>query len=791
MFRHNLLISYRSFLRFRGTFLINLIGLASGLASTLLIYLWVMDEAAIDKFHEHDSKLYQVMRNQALNDGGTQTTASMPGRLADELMASFPEVEAATSIWPSGYFGSEGYLTYQDQNYNSLTQLVNNEFFKMMSFPLLEGNPETVLKDKSEVLISSALANKVFGTTQNLLGTTLRWNKGRINGDFIISGIFKEIPTNSSMKFDMLLSAELMMDAYTYHEHWGNTNPHTLVLLKQGANADDFNAKIEGLIQTKVSKSSSTLFIQKFSDRYLYGSYENGQISGGRIFYVRLFSFVAIIILVIACINFMNLFTARATARLKEIGIKKSIGAKRGTLISQYYTESFLLTGISMVLSLALVALLLPQFNQVTGKEFSIQFTIELITGMGLIVFVTGFISGSYPAFYLSKLKTIESLNGRLFRKFSDLLIRKGLVVFQFCISTVLIFSVMIISNQMEYIQSKNLGYQRDNVLKFTNAGIQESAFQAFANSLENVPGVVSIASTSHDLTGDHGKTSNLSWPGKTADQKVNFLNLEMSPGFIETMGIELVMGRSFDKDRPNETQKIIFNEMAIEQMGLKNPIGKTIKLWGNQDKEIIGVVKDFHSESLYEDIQPTFIQAFPDGSHTIIKIQPSRLASTLTEIEQRYKEVSNGLPIDIHFLDSEYQSMYQSEKKISSLSRFFTLIAGIISCLGLLGLTAFTAERRTKEIGIRKVLGSGRWRIVQMFIVNFTKMILAALIIGLPISYFLAKSWLQNFKFSIDLKPEYFLVCSIVIIAVAWLTVSFQTLRAANTNPVKSLRSE
>ncbi|MBO3698183.1 ABC transporter permease [Roseivirga sp. E12] len=788
MLKHNLLISIRSFKRFKSTFFINLIGLATGLASTLLIYLWVVDEMSIDKFHEKDDQIYQVMRNRNQN-GIINTTSTMPGPLAEELRTNYPEVESASMIWAPEFFGSKGYISMEDKQIRAKAQYVDAGFMKIMSVPLVSGNPNAALKSKTEVLISESLAQKVFGTIDNLIGKTLHWNEGKMSGDYMISGIFEDVPDNSSMQFDMLLNAKVMIDARKYMEEWGNTNPDVVVLLKEGTSADQFDAKITKLIQAKRPKSSGTLFIQKFSDRYLKGSYENGTVSGGRIVYVRLFSIVAMIILAIACINFMNLSTAKATGRLKEIGVKKALGAKRKALLTQYYTESFLMTIISMAMALIMARSLLPQFSQITGKALNINFTSELAIGIGVILLFTGLLAGSYPALYLSRLKTTESLKGKLAKSFSELLVRKGLVIFQFSASIILIFSVLIVSKQIDYIQNKNLGYNRENIVKFDNTGIDDSAYPGFVSSLESIPGVLSTASTGHDLTGDHGSTR-LSWPGKKTDDKTMFINLEMSPRFIETMGIELVQGRTFERGRINEDKKIIFNETAIKQMDLEDPVGKIINLWG-REKEIIGVVKDFHAESLYETIQPTLIQAYPVLNSTIVRIQKETIPNTLASIEERFEEFSNGLPFEFSFMDSDYQAMYQSEKRISSLSKFFAIVAAIISCLGLLGLTAFTAEKRTKEIGIRKVLGSGNWKIVGLLSLDFAKMVLVALVIGLPLSYFIAQGWLENFKYSIALSPWHFLLSGSIIVAISWLTVSFQTFKAARTNPVDALRSE
>ncbi|MEL6559530.1 MAG: FtsX-like permease family protein [Bacteroidota bacterium] len=792
MFKHNILISIRSFKRFKSTFIINLVGLASGLACTLLIYFWVADEMSMDKFHANSDRIYQVLRNVPQENGDIETRSSMPGSLAKELMARFPEVESAAMVWaPEVMGGQEGFVSFDENHFRTRTYFVDPTFMQILSIPMVEGNANSVLKEKSEILISESMAIKMFGTIDNVVTKSIKLNKGRATGDYLISGVFEDLPENSTIQFDVLLNAQIMMDAYSYMKNWNNTNPDALVLLKPTASPEAFNEKIKNLIQTKFEQSESALFVQKLSDRYLKGSYENGKVSGGRIAYVRLFLALALITLAIACINFMNLSTAKAAGRLREIGVKKALGTSRRALMGQYFTESLLITTVGSILAIGIVLLVIPQFNAITGKNLSVAFSTELLIAIVTIILITGLLAGSYPAIYLSRLKATESLKGRLAKNLGDLWIRKGLVVFQFSISIILIVGVLIISRQIGYIQSKDLGYNRDNVVKFSNDGIEESAYEGFLASLENIPGVMSTSSTYHNLAGDNGKTQYISWAGKEPNQQIEFINLEMSPGYLETMGMKLVKGRTFDRKRTNEEDKIIFNQTAVEKMGLEDPIGKKVVLWGRDEKEIIGVVADFHAESLYESILPTFIQAYPMNDYTIVKIQPDKIPETMNQIEKSFNAFSSGLPFEFRFLDDQYMAMYESERKVSSLAKYFAVIAVIISCLGLLGLTAFTAEKRDKEIGIRKVLGSGVWRIVTMLSFDFIKMVLIALLIGLPISYLLASNWLSGFEFRIGLEPWYFLLSAIIILGISWLTIGFQTLKAANANPVDSLRNE
>ncbi|MFY0602614.1 MAG: ABC transporter permease [Flavobacteriaceae bacterium] len=789
MLQHNLLLFFRNIKKNKITFFINIIGLAFGLTGVLLISLWVNDEISFDKFHKKNDRLYQVMHNLHENEEIT-TIPSVSGMLAKALITEFPEVESATMVWPPNFFDNEGLLSYKDTHLKALAQFVDNEFLKIMSFPLLEGNINTVFNEKTNLLVSESFANKFFGSLNNVVGTTVYWNDGGVSGNYLITGIFKDVPKNSSMQFDILMHHELLMDAHKYMTFWDSSNPYSYVLLKEGIKVEDFNNKIENFIKTKVKGSNSTLFIQKLTDRYLYSTYKNGKISGGRINYVQLFSLIALIILVISCINFMNLSTAKAAERLKEIGIKKVLGANRKKLIIQYYIESFLITIIGATLALLMGLLILPQFNSITDKNLTIDLSLEFIASFLVLILIAGFLAGSYPALYLSRLKTSDSLKGKIMRSFADIWVRKGLVIFQFSASIILIASVLIISQQINYIQSKNLGYDRNNVLSFNNNGIPENTYSTFLSQLEDIPGVVSSSSAYHNLIGNHGRTDAISWTGKQTDENVKFINLEMSAGFIETVGLEVVLGRSFDPNRLNENSKIIFNEKAIEAMGLENPIGKTIKLWDSK-KKIIGVVKNFHAESLYEPIQPTFIQAYPMQNNTLVKIKDGAEKQVIVEIAELYRKFNKIYSFEYKFLDDNYQALYASEKRIATLSTYFAVIAIIISCLGLFGLAIFTASQRRKEIGIRKTLGQSQSQIIMLLSNEFAKTVGVSILIGLPIAFLLIKNWLSEFAYKIELRIEYFFLAALLTISVALVTVAAQALRAANKNPIDVLREE
>lgn len=789
MLKHNLLISFRSFMRFKSTFLINLFGLASGLACTLLIYLWVTDEMRIDRFHEKGDRIYQVLQH---NRWGTsvQTMTNTPRPLAAALKADFPEVEYSISV-NDDWADTPGVVSFGETKFKAKDNQVDADFFNIFSYELLQGNPGNPIPDTKSVLISDKLATKLFKSTDNVVGKTVHWDQYEMSGDYLITGIFKAPSSQSSKHFELLFSEELLVERVDGYANWNNNNDRTFLLLKEGSDVQAFNEKIENYLKTKLDSEKNTLSVQKFGDRYLFGSFQNAEQAGGRIVYVRLFSLVALFILGIACINFMNLTTAKATNRMKEIGVKKAIGANRNTLVSQYLSESLLLSFIALLVALFITSLFLGQFNEITGKQLALNLEAELIIGALAITIFTGLVSGSYPALYLSGLHPIAMLKGKLKQTFGDTWLRKGLVIFQFTISAILITAVMVVSGQISYIQNKNLGFKKENLLRFDYVTEEGPGFRAFIQELKSIPGVVDAAGAVDDATGMHGGTGNVAWPGKEEGKRTYFEILNVGYDFLETMNMEMALGRTYEpgRDKPGRS-KIIFNEAAIKAMGLKDPIGKTVQIQ-REKSEVIGVVKDFHFQTMYRDIAPLYIQLGGQLEYTLIRLRPENTSTTMAAIEEVYDAHLDGVPFDFTFVDSDYDAMYKQEQSISSLSKYFAGIAIIISCLGLLGLTAFTAEKRSKEIGIRKVLGAGDWRIIYLLSSDFTRMILIALIIGLPVSYFVAQEWIQNFAYGIELELSQFLLVGLLTIAIAWLAVGFQTMKAAGANPVDALRSE
>lgn len=789
MFKHNLLIIYRNFKRFKSTFFINLIGLSTGLACTLLIYLWVKDELSIDKFHANDRQLFQVMNNQH-NTEGIVTTGDTPALLAEAFADEITEIKyAAASTDPSWY--EKFSLSVKDKKSKAVGKFVGKDYFNIFSYDLIQGNKNQVLSDKNSIILSAKLAKNLFNTVENSMGKTIEWELNGFKKQVTVSGVFKEIPTSASEQFDFLLSYDAFKELTGVALDWGNYNALTYVVVNKDVNIEQLNNKIAAFIKNKRKDSNVTLFLRPYSDNYLYGKYENGIQVGGRITYVKLFSMIAIFILLIGCINFINLSTAKASGRIKEVSIKKTMGASRKTLIYQYLGESILISFLSLFVAILLVNLFLPQFNLITGKHLSAGLDAPLLLSGIAVALFTGIISGSYPAFYLSGFSPAAVLKGKFKSSFGALLLRKGLVVFQFTVSIILILSVLVVYKQIQFLQVKNLGYDKNNIIYFAKEGALEKNLAAFLSEVKNIPGIVNASSIHHTMVNSGAYTTGMDWEGKKNDAVIRFENVDVNYDLIETLGIKMKEGRTFSRNFGTDSAAIILNEAAIQIMGLKDPVGKVVKLWG-KDRQIIGVTKNFNFESLHENIRPLFFKLSAMQTNNIMaKIKVGMEKETISKLRQLYKKYNPGFSFDYQFLDENYQKQYTTEKRVATLSQYFSGFAILISCLGLFGLAAFTVERRSKEIGVRKVLGSGVFNIICLLSGDFTKLVFVSIVIALPLGYLITKHWLDDFAYKIALEPWYFISSGIMALVISWLTVSMQTIKAAMANPIKSLKTE
>jgi putative ABC transport system permease protein len=800
MFKNYVKFAWRNLLKDRQFSLLNLIGLSTGLACAFLILLWISDERSVDNFQKNGDRLYQVMENSPITDGGVSTMEHTPDLLGRALVREVPEIEDAVTIkFPDEDDNPKGILSVGEASLKARELFVTPNFFTVFSFRLLDGNKDQVFSDKHNVLLSDETAMKLFHSTKDVIGKTIIWDRGSgaskaFNGKYTVSGIFEAPSSNSSIQFDLLFPHELYVANTSDDINWQSNSPDTYVLLKKGVDVRQLRNKIKDFIKSRYKPGSEdlkwtgTLFLQRFTDKYLHNHYENGEVAGGRIAYVQLFSIIALFILVIACINFMNLATAKASQRIKEVGIKKVIGASRASLIFQFLSESMLMTLGSLVFAILIVFALLPGFRELTGKELRMDLESGLLVALAGIALFTGLLAGSYPALYLSGFRPARALKGRLHAAAGESWIRKGLVIFQFAISMVLIVSVGIVYKQMELIQTRNLGYNKDNIIHFANEGKLEQNQQAFLAELRAVPGVVSASDMEGDMLGNHSGGGGIDWPGKT--QRIEFSGLYVDYDFMETMGLRMKEGRMFSRKFDSDSSSIIFNETAIAAMRLKDPLGKIVKLWGRR-AQIIGVVKDFHYESLYNKVGPFFLGFRKNVSNNLVKIKAGMEKETLLQVEKLYKTFNPGLPFEYNFLDEDYKELYASEQRVAILSRWFAGIAVIISCLGLFGLATFTAQKRQKEIGIRKIVGASIRQIVILLSTGFLKLVFIAVFVAFPIAWWTMAFWLSTFAYRVQMGPGIFLMAAGVMLFITLLTISFQAIRAAIENPVKSLAAD
>ena len=784
MFKHNMVITLRNFMRYKASFLINLIGLSTGIACFLLIYLWVQDERQVDKFHIQDEHLYQVIQHYA--GGGTTTNNS--GATGPGLVEDMPEVEAFVTARTKSI--NSNTLSSEEVDLKAKGLFASKEFFRLFSFELIFGDQTQVLEDPQSIAVSESLARRFFGSAEEALGKPLKLQH---EWPLQVSGVFRDPPHRSSLQFDYVLSFEAWAVENSWVMEWDNSHPQTFVLMKPGVDIRHFNKKIAEYIgeKTEGEEAHRRLEIVKYSGQYLHGTYEDGIQVGGRIEYIWLFSLIAAFILFIACINFMNLATAKATRRIKEVGIKKSIGARRTSLIIQYLSESFLLSTLGLGIALILIWIFLPEFNAITGKQLQLMWDPYLSGVLAGTVLLTSLLAGSYPALYLSSLNPIATIKGQLKRGIGELWVRKGLVVLQFVLSIILIVSVWVVHKQIEFVQQKNLGYNRENIMLFRKEGNlwNTSTYQLFVDKVEQIPGVIRTSSIGNSMTESDYATNSITWPGKDPEDRSGFEVMQVEHGMLEVLGLEIAAGRAFSPVHRGDSSKLLFNEMAIERMGFSDPIGQQVQ-WG-EEYEIIGVVKDFHLESLHNEISP---MVFHLGGHTymaMIKIEGENSGQTLQKIQEVYTEINPGFPLEYSFLEDNYEALYASEHRVSILSRYFAGLAILISCLGLLGLAMFTAAKRQKEIGIRKVLGASTYQLVRLLTDDFSKMVGAAILVALPMSYFLTKGWLDSFAFKITLQWWYFLGAGMLAMLIAWFTVGLQTIQAAQIDPVECLKDE
>lgn len=798
MLRHLLRLIYRGFRRDKTTFVINVLGLSTALAATFLIYMWVQDEREIDQFHEHKDRLYQVMRNTMSRPGEISTHAANSDLLAPALKVEMPEVE---HIVPVEYPDGKGILKVNNNQLRVDGLAAGQEFFQVFSFPLLLGNAEEVLKGVNKMVISDQVAAVLFGSNQQAIGELIELDQEGYEGVYAVSGVFAKSGYRTSEEFDYLIPNEQFLSrrdpAYI---NWGSNAARVYLTLKEGVNWKGFNVKIKDFVRSRYQIEREPegadwvgqLFLHPYSSKYLQGRFENGVVAGGRVGYIWLFSLIAIFIVIIAAINFMNLSTAQVSRKFKQIGVQQVVGAGRKTIVLHYLGEAVSVSLIAATVAGMMVYILMPSFNVITAKQLQFSWDGNMVLTSLLFVFIVGLLSGSYPAFYLSRFNPVNILKGRLKSAGSKSWLRRGLVVFQFGTSSLLIVGVLVVSQQVKYVQSQDLGYKKDNVIVFAGEEKLFEKLDFFSEALNKVPGVVSSSVIEDRLTDISGWTKAYKLPEELSyEAKPSLYEAVVGHDFFETLSIELKAGRTYSRELNRESDKIILNERAIAALGLKDPIGKVIN-WKGSDKEIIGICKNFHGQSLHESIKPMAILFDPEETNTVlVRIQGGAEEATLSALQDLYHQYYPGLSFPYTFLDEEYQSLYLAEQRVANLSGYFAGIAIVISCLGLFGLVAFSIQRKVKEIGVRKVLGASRINIFTLLSKDFLRTISWAILIALSIGYLLARKWLENFAYHIELSWQHFALAGLVAMLIAIGTIAWQIYKAGLLQPVECLRDE
>jgi predicted permease len=791
MLRNYVKIAIRSLLKHKLYSGINVFGLALGMACSLLIGLWVRDELSYDRFLPNAENICFVRVNFLNpNTGEVGTNTVTPGPLQEAITQSVPEVTAAVKVnYGADYLIKVGEKAAKEKGYYA-----TKDFFGVFDLPAIYGDPKAALAQTNQIIITRKVAEKFFPNGL-AMGKTLQLNNDKY---YVVGAVIEDLPHNSSLTFDWLVNWKVQEQDWM--KTWGNSSFFTYVRLQPKTTLAQAEKAMEQIYPRFAGKNfeAGRPTLQPITDLHLYGEYKNGKSIGGRIEYVRVFTLVALFILAIACINFMNLATARSATRAKEVGVRKVVGALRTSLIGQFLSESLLTSLFATVLAIALVWYTLPTFNTVFGKQLVFDFTDPILWVLLLgLVLITGFLAGSYPALFLSSLQPIKILKGRLQFGAGPAFFRKALVVFQFTLSIFLIVGMLAVGKQMDYLRTKNLGLDRENVLYWVIEGFTDTKkFDAFLKEVTQLPSISSATTTMALPLNIQGTSGDLDWQGRNSKLDNSVACMFVGNDFIRTMNIKLLDGRDFRANSRADSSSYIINEAAAKMMsestpGMKNPVGKEIKFWMGRGP-VVGLMKDFHLQSLHQAIMPLVLCFnYQNTSYLLVRTRPGQTQQALTDLEKISKQFNPNYPFSFHFLDEEYESLYRSEQQVHTLVNYFGIIAILISCLGLFGLAAFTAEQRRKEIGVRKVLGASVTNITSLLSKDFLALVLVALVLASPLAWWALNSWLGTFAYQTELTWWIFGIAGVLAIAIAFLTVSYQSIKAALMNPVTSLRSE
>jgi predicted permease len=784
MFKNYIKIAIRNIQRHKGYSFINIAGLALGMACCILILLWVKDEMATDRFHENISSIYVVRTIQHYGSEVVQGMGSVPA-LGLALKEEYPEVLKAARISN----GQSKYLLENgEKQFKEYIQLADPEIFDLFTFPFIKGDSKNTYGDPYVMVLSESLAKKIFGD-EDPINQVLTLNK---NDEFRVVGVMEDIPHNSTIRFDIWAPLELTTKIYrpNYLITWWNLAFRTYIEMADQVDVEAFNKKIFNRIRRSNPSTNSEAFIYPFNQVYLevYGRKD----------VIRIFSVIAFSILFIACINFMNLSTARSKHRAQEVGMRKVVGAKKIQLIRQFFGESIFFTLISLFGAVGIVAVFMPAFRSLTGKLIFLKDLndISILAGVIANALATGIFAGIYPALFLSGFRPVTVLKGNMERKAGGSLFRKILVVFQFSLSILLIVGTAVVYNQVSYMKKRNLGFDREHLVYVPLEEEMRKSVDPIKSELIKHPGIKSVSATSHSPTGVYNNGQDWDWEGRDPNVNPLVTYFGVDPDFLETFKMQLTQGESFGPASNHAMTSVLINERFAEIMGKTNVVGTRLS---QEDfhLRVIGVVKDFHFTPVTREIGPAIIYfdptytSFQTYRFLFIRLNPGDVSETMSHIEKTVKFFNPGYPFEYHFLDDDYDRLYRSIEREMDIIRTFAFLAILISCLGLFGLAAYTSEQRTKEIGIRKILGASASKIIFLLSKQYIKWVLAANLIAWPAAYFLMNFWLQDFPYRINLGIPIFLLAAVLSLLIAQLTVGFQAIKAARTDPVDSLRYE
>ena len=788
MFRHNLKLSWRLLFKNKGFSLINIGGLAMGMAMAMFIVLWIKDELSFDQFHTNGNRIYKVMRHVYSGDE-IETNKIVTWNISETLRTEYPEVEKVAVVSRP----TEVVLNKAAQSFRETGFYAQPAFFDILSWNLVAGNVSTLLTEPNAIVISSTLAERYFDVSSDnyaaVIGQTVKHNEEGL-GDFKVTGVFAEVPKQSSLQFDFVLPMDIFFNQNEWLTDWNNSGVYIFLEMKAGQDAMSLSTKIKDIQNEHIESFRSDLFLHPYVDQHLYSNFKDGMLSGGRIEYVRVFALIALMIMLIACINFMNLSTAHSVQRVKEIGVRKAIGAEKRGLIGQFMGESFLLISLAFGIALTFIVLLLPYFNLLTEKTLTLSNldagTWAIFGGIGLL---TTLIAGIYPAFYLSSFNPVKILKGTFQQSTNSAYFRKGLVVFQFTMSILLMVGTITVYQQMQYIQHKNLGFDRTNVISVPLEAAMREQYNVVREELLQLPTIEGVTSCNANPLNIRSNTHSVNWRGKKPDSQQSMNILATNFDYAEVMKLEIVEGRDFDLSYSRDSFNYLINEKALAVMGFDNPIGEALDFWGSSG-EIVGVVKDFHLSSLYSDINPMVIMLRPNWSgNLLVRTKSGKSEEALASIAKIHARFNPDYPFEFSFLDSDYDEMYKSEKTIGRLSLLFTFFALFIAGIGLLGLSIFAIQRRLKEISVRKVLGANMGNLVLLLSKDFVLLILIAFILATPVAFWAMQDWLDNFSYSTNLGVGVFLFAAAITLFITLLTVGFYALKVAVINPIQSLQ--